>query len=493
MRIRRLLVLSAVPLPDALQASLRDQQCELAAAQNPRELHQIIETSRFFDLVLLDMETAGPALGALVSAVQQRVKRALIAGIAGPDGLGQAEMFLRLGGMDVIAKPLSEPQLKALFLKALRIRLLLDQNDYYTHAMPESSQEIIGRSENIRQVFTAIDKAAGAASAILLSGETGTGKSLFARLIHRRAPAPSGPFVQVDCTAYHGFLLEKQLFGNDDAARPAEQRPGCLELAAGGTLVLDEIGAMQLELQEKLAAALKLLDSHTDEAHLPKRIICLTRHNLHARVREGAFSEALHERLSKSEIALPPLRERPGDITLLAEYFGRRFAAELGRPKPALDADVRQTLEAYAWSGNVRELKSWIERASYFASGVINLAALSPQIAAAAAAQPESAAAPSVPPPAPPCSFSEAVPQPPVLAGPDDVLFRVGQPLDEVEKRVISQTMLALRGNRTKAAQMLGISVRTLYSKLLEIESDQKIKAVLGGNSGVGSDEPERS
>lgn len=455
MRIKKLLVLSKEQLAEPVAQVLARQGCELSVVENTARL---LEAAPRADLVLLDADGSDTAPLTLLPALQARAPHGLAAVLTGDAATPNTKALLEQGAFEVLAKPLSAEALELLLLKAARLRLLAGLNEHYCARLAGQADEMIGRSDKIRAVFNALDKALSAAPCLLLTGETGTGKNLLARQLHRRAQAFPGPFIHLDCAAYPGPLLDKQLFGLSAADPNSGARAGCLEMAEGGTLVLNGIDGLPREAQDKLLKVLEDLAAHK------MRLFCLSRRGLEPLVRDGLFSAALCAKLSANALHLPPLRERAGDAVMLAEYFLRRFAQDLGRPKLALDAALRETLETSQWPGNIRELRSWLESVVF--SGVRNAQALSPvsnaravsEAAALAALQPVSA-----PPPAAA-----------VLVKPDEIIFKVGQPLQDAEKLLIQKTVEAMHGNRTKAAQVLGISVRTLYTKLLEMEHAQK-------------------
>jgi DNA-binding NtrC family response regulator len=382
-----------------------------------------------------------------------------------------------MGVHDIILKPLSPSSLTLLLKKAARTRLLLQENEHYRGRLVEPGQEMIGRSENIRAVFSQVDKTADVSRCLLIAGPHGTGKHLLARVLHRRFFPRSAPFIHVDCAAHHGRMLERELFGDQpgEVNGNGESLAGAFELAEGGMLVLDSIAEMDLPIQARL---LPLLDQV--EARGTTRVLCVSSRNLAEMAKEGLFSAELFERLNRNTIRLPSLKERAEDVVLLAEYFLRHFANENSLPKAAMDSGVRAAVTDHEWPGNVRELRDWAEQMTFSAAranaSLRDTAARTPAQAgnpsASVAATPDAAAHNSV-------AAGTAAPARDANA----VTFRVGQSLDEVESVLIQRTVEALHGNRTKAAQVLGISVRTLYTKLLEIERAQKHGGAAGDDT----------
>lgn len=263
-------------------------------------------------------------------------------------------------------------------------------------------------------------------------------------------------------------MLERELFGDQpgEVNGNGESLAGAIELAESGMLVLDSITEMDLPIQARL---LPILDQI--EARGTARVLCVTSRNLAEMAIEGRFNAELFERLNRNTIRLPSLKDRAEDVVLLAEYFLRHFANENSLPKAAMDSGVRTAVTDHDWPGNVRELRDWAEQMTFSAARAnTSLRDAAAKTAPQAGNSPVSVA--HTPDTAAPSTVAadRATPAPDANA----VTFRVGQSLDEVERVLIQRTVEALRGNRTKAAQVLGISVRTLYTKLLEIERAQK-------------------
>jgi transcriptional regulator with PAS, ATPase and Fis domain len=312
---------------------------------------------------------------------------------------------------------------------------------------------LVGRHPSLSAAVRVARKvAASPGTTVLVGGETGTGKELFARGIHRAGRTAGAPFVAINCSAIPESLLEAELFGHEAGAYTGarDARPGLAEAARDGTLFLDEIGEMPLALQPKL---LRLLEERTTrrigatrEQMVRCRIIAGTNVKLERAVAEGRFREDLYYRLNVVRIDLPPLRERRGDILALAEHFVREIADRRGGSPKAIDADAAAVLEAYRWPGNVRELRNVMERATLLASGS-TLGRGDVAITARAECSP--------------------------AAGAADELGRItipaeGKSLAEIEREAIRLTMLLTAGNLSAAARILGISRPTLTRRLRE-------------------------
>jgi transcriptional regulator with GAF, ATPase, and Fis domain len=320
-------------------------------------------------------------------------------------------------------------------------------------ARAQRRQTVIGRAESApgggtiveaaatRQLLSLIDKVARTPMTVLIVGETGAGKEVTAAEIHRRSTRAGGPFVKLNCACLPTNLLESELFGHEKGAFTGAERQkrGFFEAAAGGTLLLDEIGEIEPALQAKL---LRVLESRTlirvggtREIPVDVRVLCATNRDLEREVAEERFRADLFYRIAGFTVAVPPLRERIADIIPLAERFVAEIAGELGGDRPVLSPEAHAALEAYAWPGNVRELRNAIERAAVLqSSGVIEQGDLPPAVA------------------------QSGLPAGPAPGGRDR--------LAEVERATIVEALRANNGNQTRAARQLGITRRALIYRM---------------------------
>ena len=300
--------------------------------------------------------------------------------------------------------------------------------------------EMIGNSPALAAALRRAGQVARTDADVLLEAESGTGKELLARLIHRQSARSAGPFVAINCAAVPENLLESELFGYVRGAFTGAlgSSPGKFALASRGTLMLDEIGEMPLVLQPKILRVLQEREFYrlgdTRAVRLDVRIIASTNQCLQALVREGRFREDLYYRLNVIPLALPPLRDRGDDITELAEFFAAKYAAP--RPAPALSAAFRAALRSHSWPGNVRELANAMRRAVALSEGQ----ELGPQ----------------------------ALQLVPAIGRDEAQFLRPGLSLRELEKRLLEITLRATAGNRTHAAALLGVSLRTVRNKIRE-------------------------
>jgi two-component system response regulator FlrC len=307
-------------------------------------------------------------------------------------------------------------------------------------------------------VIALADQVAPSEASILVTGESGAGKEVMARHLHAKSRRAQRPFISVNCAAIPENLLESELFGHEKGAftGAVARRIGKFEEASGGTLLLDEISEMDGRLQAKLLRALQEREIDRVGGQKPVkvdiRVIATSNRDLAQVVREGKFREDLLYRLNVVNLHLPPLRERPGDVVALAEHFAKKYAAANGVPERAISAGARQRLLAHRWPGNVRELENAIHRAVLLSAG--------PEIEETAIRLPDGAPMTSQP-------GSETARAASIAAEAVSRAF-VGQTVAAVEQQLIIDTLSHCLGNRTHAANILGISIRTLRNKLKE-------------------------
>ena len=312
------------------------------------------------------------------------------------------------------------------------------------------SRQVVGQSDAIRRVLQLAEQVAGSTATVLLTGESGTGKEVLAETLHRLSPRADHPLVKVSCSALPETLLEAELFGYERGAftGAAGRREGRFAAAHHGTLFLDEVATLSPGVQVKL---LRVLQDGTYEplgttrtARADCRIIAATNASLPDEVAAGRFREDLFYRLNVITITMPPLRERSGDVPLLADHFLRMYAAKNGKTLDGFSRGALEALNAWHWPGNIRELEHAVERAVVLATG-------------------RSVETDHLP-------DAVRAPQPALTAdgGPRTIPVPVGTPLEEVERLLIRETLRTTGGNKQRAASLLGIATRTIYRKLEE-------------------------
>ena len=362
-----------------------------------------------------------------------------------------AREALKAGVYDYITKPVDHRELSVLIKNALEYRRLWRENRELNlaRAAQRVRQQLIGTSPSFVSVVEMAQAAAGSEATILLTGESGTGKERVAELIHATSPRASGPFVRVNCAAIPAPLLEAELFGHEPGAftDAREARMGRFELAQGGTIFLDEVGEMSPALQVKLLRVLQereleRLGGQGKVIPLDLRLIAATNRDLEAMVRAGTFREDLYYRIHVIALRMPPLRERRGDIELLANHFLVRFSKKNDKRFTGISPEALEVLRRHPWPGNVRELENVIERAVVLGSGERILPGhLPPAICRAAAHSP---------------GLVEVAQQ--ALA------LELG--LEELSRRMIERALDRARGNVSQAARSLGLTRRTLQYRM---------------------------
>jgi two-component system response regulator AtoC len=356
---------------------------------------------------------------------------------------------IRAGAYDFITKPIETDVLVVALERAIQHHRLQDEVKTLRRAIEDARHfgNLIGSSTAMQAIYDLLGRIADSPATVLITGESGTGKEVAARALHERGPRKARPFVAINCSAVPDSLLESELFGHARGAFTDARaaRAGLLLQATGGTLLLDEIGDMPMALQPKLLRALqeRTLRPVGGDEELPfdVRVVATTNRDLHALVEEGRFREDLYFRINVIHVELPPLRARGGDVLLLAQHFIDVHAARAGKRVTALTPVAAEKLIAYRWPGNVRELQNCIERAI----------ALTQQDRVGVEDLPETV---------------RAYKRSHVLIATDDPSELV--PLSEVERRYVLRVLEAVGGNKTSAAQILGVTRKTLYRKLEE-------------------------
>ena len=377
-------------------------------------------------------------------------------------GVPDAVTAIKEGALDFLAKPVDPDHLLLMVERALAQRRLATENLLLKEelAARRGAPQIVGDDPGLKQVSMTLHRAAATDTTVLLEGESGTGKELFARALHALSPRAGGPFVAINCAAIPETLLETELFGHEKGAftGAASRKLGKFELAHRGTLFLDEIGDLPLTLQPKILRALEEKRFERVGGNIPLqvdvRVVAATNRNLKAAVAARQYREDLYFRLAVFPITIPPLRERPHDITLLARHFIDRFCRDLNKKPLLLAPSAEQELRAYAWPGNVRELQNCIERAVILTNGdTIHARHLSLSFRTAPTANPAGDE---------PASPWAAIDLSGTLA---EVTRRV---VAEVERRKIEQALSEAGGDRGRAAERLQVSYKTLVAKLKE-------------------------
>jgi DNA-binding NtrC family response regulator len=398
--------------------------------------------------VLLDLQLPGISGLETLKAMRQGGAAAEVIMLTGHGSIDSAIESIRVGAFDYVIKPCPLEELQIRIRRALERRALERRTTLLERGLtpPDLGSAFVGESPEFRRMLGQIERVAATDSSVLLLGETGAGKEMVAKLIHARGSRRSRPFVVVECAALQESLLESELFGHERGAFTGADRakPGLFEVAHTGTIFLDEIGEVSQATQVKL---LRVLDTSTfrhvggtAEIRVDVRVLAATNRDLPALVRQGLFREDLYYRLTTITLRIPPLRERPGDVVILAEHFCRVLNERFGFRK-RIGPEALAILRGHAWPGNVRELLHVVEAAMVLCEGQ----EVGPEHLPATLRPVMSA------PSAVPASSGGRVPT-----------------LEELERTHIAAVLDATKGHRGHAAQMLGISERNLYRKLRE-------------------------
>ena len=452
---------------DSLRAMLRlaleTQGHEVIEARDLPEAIAALKTGRP-GLVLSDLRlTEGDGFGVLRAAKELDPDLPVIV-MTAYGSIQDAVSAMKEGALDFLAKPVDPDHLLLLVERALVQRRLVAENLLLREevAQRRGAPQIIGEDARLKAVLASLHRAAASDATVLIEGESGTGKELFARAVHALSPRADGPFVAINCAAIPETLLETELFGHEKGAftGAAQRKPGKFELANRGTLFLDEIGDLPLTLQAKILRALEEKQFErvggTQLLTVDVRVVAATNRNLKQAVAARQYREDLYFRLSVFPITVPPLRDRPGDIPLLARYFVERFCRELRKKTLVLASDAIDALTAYHWRGNVRELQNCIERAVILTDGEsIHARHLSLtshlDVAAAASAAVVDAGTTS------PWEQID-------LSGSLGEASR--RAVSEVERRKVGQALKDAAGNIGRAAEALQISHKLMLQKI---------------------------
>jgi DNA-binding NtrC family response regulator len=436
-RARILVVDDSTDTLEVLKRNLQAQNYRVYTATSAVEAIDILESTQV-DLVITDLKMPGINGLDLVQHVQENYKNTEAMMITGYPTIEGAVNAVKRGADEYLVKPFTEDELLS------AVQRSLDQ--LYTRTISRETSEkiqipfpgIIGESESIKKVFTAIDRASSTSATVLISGESGTGKELVARAIHYRSKKASSPFIPVNCGAIPGELIESELFGYVKGAFTGadQSRAGFFQTADGGTIFLDEISETVPSMQVKFLRVLQDGEIFMVGSRRPitinVRIIAATNKDLRALMQKGEFREDLFYRLNVIPIGIPPLRERGNDILLLLHHFAAKFAEEAGKDAPRFSDRALGILKNYYWPGNVRELENVVQRIMIMSDGDII-----------------------------------DVPDLPSLMRFSNLKVKgLNRTLAEVEIDHIVNVLENVAGNKSKAAEILGIDRKTLRAKL---------------------------
>ncbi|HEV8142589.1 MAG TPA: sigma-54 dependent transcriptional regulator [Methylomirabilota bacterium] len=431
-------------LRESLQRTLTRAGYQVVLAPDGRAALEQIQGGGL-DLILSDLRMPGLTGIELLRAAKTLAPDVDVILLTAFGTIEEAVNAMKDGAYDFITKPFRGEQLLKVVGKALERRSLIEQNRVLQKQLEDlrSKGAMIGGSPAFRRMMTLVEQVADSSATVLIKGESGAGKEGVARAIHERSARRNKPFVAVNCAALPETLLESELFGYERGAftDAKSRKEGRFELADGGTLFLDEVADLSPLTQPKILRVLQEGEFErlgaTRTQRVDVRVVTATNQDLGQMVKDKRFREDLYYRLNVITITVPPLREKREDIRLLAQHFLRVYAAKNNRHLEGFTDDAIRRLEGYAWPGNVRELENVIERGVVLARG----------------------------------SLMDVTDLPEEIAGatplPEGVLtVRIGTPLSEIEARLLDATLQVTGGNKTLAAKLLGIDVRTVSRKL---------------------------
>ena len=442
-------------LRDMLTRTLSMEGYEVETASDGKDALKMADARRF-DVVLTDLKLPSMDGIEILSRLKERDPSLEVIMMTGFGTIETAVHAMKLGAFDFLTKPFDPEHLSLLLKRALQNQRLAAENVLLREELSTriGESEIIGVSSKMHEVTELVRKVAGSDSTVLLCGESGTGKELFARAIHMLSVRQKRAYVTINCAAIPRELLENELFGSERGAftGAVARKIGKFEIASGGTIFLDEVGDLEPSLQAKLLRVLQERQIErlggTKPVQVDVRVIAATNADLADGIKKGGFREDLYYRLAVFPITIPPLRDRPDDIPVLAEHFVIRYAQEMKKGKVRLSKEARDLLVKYHWPGNVRELENTIERAMI----LCERRTIGPEQLAIR------------------------------LRRTDEIYLREGAGLKDIgqhasaqaERAAIIRVLKETRGNKRKAAKVLQIDYTTLFEKLKRYTIDYK-------------------
>lgn len=428
----------------SLQAGFIKSSYEVILAHGGDEALAVLD-ERNVDVVVTDLRMPDSDGLAVLDRAQEKPTPPQVIILTAFGTVESAVDALQKGAFTYLTKPVNLNELRAQVSKAMEVMALRMENVELRKQIDRryGFEEMLGETREMQQLIERLRAIADTRATVLVEGESGTGKELVARAIHKNSSRANKPMVPIHCAALSESLMESELFGHEKGAftGASQQRKGLFELAHGGTVFMDEVGEIPLTTQVKL---LRVLESREflrvggiEPVKVDVRVVAATNRVLAEEVEEGRFREDLYYRLNVVHVQIPPLRARAADVPLMIRVFLDHFAEEHGKPKLDISKKALQKLMQYHWPGNVRQLRNVVENLVLFStSSVIDL---------------------------------DELPEALMSGQAGDLVVPLGVPLDQVERLVIERTLVGCGGNRTRAAEQLGISRRTLLRKIKEL------------------------
>jgi DNA-binding NtrC family response regulator len=432
-------------MKDFLKEALRRSDYSVDVASTGEEALEKIKDKEY-DIILSDIRMPQMSGMELLKVTKEYLPDAKVVMMTAYGTVENAVEAMKLGAFDYVMKPFSADEIELVLKRAFEHKRLILENKLLRSELAGKYrfENIVGKSPQMQKIFELVDVVADTKATVLITGESGTGKELIAKAIHYNSSRKDGPFIKINCAALPEGLVESELFGHERGAFTGAIRKsrGRFELADGGTLLLDEVSEISSSLQAKLLRVLQEREFERvgsgETIQVDVRIISTSNKDLREQIEKGKFREDLFYRLNVIPMHIAPLRERKDDIPALAEYFLKKYNFVNKRSIEGISQKVYEMFMEYPWPGNVRELENYIERAVVTSKGnILTPGDFSKELVLSKA-----------------YFSSEAI--------------EVGCSIYEAEKRLILKTLEAEGGNRTKAAEILGISTRTLRNKLQE-------------------------
>ena len=435
----------------ALETQLRNKRYSVASTGDLKGARKILSRDSF-DLVFLDLRLPDGEGTDLLEEIMAKTDGPMVVMMTGYGSVESAVSCMQMGAFDYVVKPFSFDQIEVVVDKVASFDKMRRVTKYYVEESDSRSSDIVGESEPVQRLKTLVDKVAKTEASVLITGENGTGKELVARELYRNSMLSKEPYIRVNCAAISETLMESEFFGHERGAYTGatERREGRFELADGGTILLDEISEIAPSLQAKLLRVLQEWEFErvggNKTIQVKVRVLATTNRDLTEEVKKGNFREDLYYRLNVFPIAVPPLRDRGDDILLLANTFLLRHARRHGIEKIFFSKNCEKAIQSHNWPGNVRELENAVERAVILSdpgkkieAELLGLGNLSIPVA----------------------SKKSIATSKEKAEGQAEI-----ESMEEVEKRHIAKVLADSDGNRTHAAEKLGLNVRTLRNKI---------------------------
>jgi DNA-binding NtrC family response regulator len=427
---------------DGLQMLLADDGYDVDVASDGLVAWEMIEKSNYA-VILADLRMPEVDGLELFSRMREKEIPSEMIIITGMGSIETAKEAMRQGAYDYLEKPLKIDRLKELIPKAVEKFEVKQANRTLQERLANLTRfgDLIGQSEEMRQIYSTIEAAAPSNASMFIIGESGTGKELVARAIHDKSTRKKGPFIAINCAAFPREILENELFGHEKGAFTGalNEKPGCFEMADGGTLFLDEVAEMEPDIQVKFLRALEQRSFRRlggkKEIQVDIRVVAATNKKINDALENGYLREDLYHRLAVIPLYLPPLRDRLGDIRVLAEHFLRRFSEENNKTVDSFSPEAQEFINAYRWPGNVRQLKNAVERAVILAQA--------PQI-----------------------TLRDLQAHELIYSEDRELRIPVGTSLQQADRTLILKTFSFVNGDHQKAASILGLDEEALRNQL---------------------------